>query len=79
MNLVNLNTANIYRSAVTPKFSVGSRVTINYHSTSPYINHTGTVHKEAVRDAFRFCYPMRFEMNGYSTIVCFDEEELNAF
>ena len=64
-------------NSITPKFNAGRRVTINYHSTSPYRDHTGVVNKEPVKDAFRFWYMVRFEMNGYSTILRFAEEELN--
>ena len=63
-------------NAITPKFNAGSRVTINHHSTSPYRDHTGVVDQEPVKDAFRFWYMVRFEMNGYSTILRFAEEEL---
>ena len=64
-------------NAITPKFNTGSRVIINHHSTSPYRDHTGVVDQEPVKDAFRFWYMVRFEMNGYSTILRFAEEELN--
>ena len=65
-------------NAITPKFKAGNKVTINKHSTSPYRDHTGVVDKEPVKDIFRFWYTVRFEMNGYSTIIRFAEEELNA-
>ena len=64
-------------SAIAPKFKTGNKVTINYHSPSPYRNHNGTVDREPVKDVFRFWYMVRFEMNGYSTIVRFAEEELS--
>jgi curved DNA-binding protein CbpA len=65
-------------SAIAPKFKTGNRVTINYHSTSPYRDHTGVIDKEPVKDAFRFWYMVRFEMTGFSTIVRFAEEELSS-
>jgi curved DNA-binding protein CbpA len=64
-------------SAIAPKFKTGNKVTINYHSTSPYRDHTGVIDKEPVKDAFRFWYMVRFEMTGFSTIVRFAEEELS--
>jgi DnaJ-class molecular chaperone len=64
-------------NARTPKFETGTRVTINYHSTSPYKDHIGMVDREPVKDAFRFWYMVKFEMNGYSTVVRFAEEELS--
>jgi len=65
-------------NALTPKFNTGDKVTINYHSTSPYRGHMGEVDKEPVKDAFRFWYMVRFDMTGFSTIVRFAEEELSS-
>jgi molecular chaperone DnaJ len=65
-------------NALTPKFNAGDKVTINYHSTSPYRDHIGEVDKEPVKDTFRFWYMVRFEMAGFSTIVRFAEEELSS-
>jgi curved DNA-binding protein CbpA len=64
-------------NAIKPKFETGSKVTVNYHSTSPYRDRVGVVDQEPIKDAFRFWYMVRFEMNGYSTIVRFAEEELS--
>ena len=64
-------------NGITPKFNAGNKVTINYHSTSPYRGHSGILDQAPVKDAFRFWYMVRFEMNGYSTIIRFAEEELN--
>ena len=64
-------------NAVTPKFKAGSKVIINSHSASPYRDHNGMVDQEPAKDAFRFWYMIRFEMNGYSTIIRFAEEELS--
>ena len=64
-------------NAIKPKFKTSNKVKINYHSASPYRDHNGTVDQEPAKDAFRFWYMVRFEMNGYSTIIRFAEEELS--
>jgi DnaJ-class molecular chaperone len=64
-------------NARIPKFGTGTRVTVNYHSTSPYKDHIGMVDREPVKDTFRFWYMVKFEMNGYSTVLRFAEEELS--
>jgi len=66
-------------NAITPKFAPGSIVKVNYHSNSPYKGHVGIIDKEPFKDSFRFWYIVRFEMNGYSTIIRFAEEELSTF
>jgi hypothetical protein len=64
---------------ITPIFALGSIVKVNYRSNSPYKDHVGMVDKEPLKDYFRFRYMIRFEMNGYSTIIHFAEEELSTF
>ena len=64
-------------NGIAPKFQNGSKVKVNHHSNSPYRDHTGVVDKEPIKGAFRFWYMVTFEMNGYSTIIRFAEEELN--
>ena len=64
-------------NTIAPKFQTGSKVKINHRSNSPYRDHAGVVDKEAVKDNFRFWYMVRFEMNSYSTIIRFAEEELS--
>ena len=66
-------------NTITPKFAPGSMFKVNYHSNSPYKDHVGMVDKEPLKDYFRFQYMVRFEMNGYSTIILFAEEELSTF
>ena len=64
-------------SVITPKFKTGNKVRINSHSASPYRGHIGVIDREPAKDAFRFWYMVRFEMNDYSTIIRFAEEELS--
>lgn len=66
-----------YRT-VAPMFKKGAQVMINSRSHSPYQNHGGVVDEEPVHDHFRFWYKVRFELNGFSTVSRFAEEELNG-
>jgi DnaJ-class molecular chaperone len=62
-------------TAAEPKFRVGSKVRINSRS-SPFMDHTGLVDKEPVKDSFRFWYMVEFQSNGLSSVGRFAEEQL---
>lgn len=62
---------------VKSEFKTGDQVRVNSHSKSPYREHIGVVDEEPVKDAFRFWYTVRFDLQGFSTTGRFAEEELS--
>ena len=64
-----------YRILV-PKFEIGSKVIINYHSSTPFKDHIGLIVHEPVKDKFRFWYTVKFVSN-MGSVSLFAEEELD--
>ena len=62
---------------VTPRFKMGTKVRINSHSNTPFVDHKGVVDKEPVKDAFRFWYIVNLQFGGISATGRFAEEELD--
>jgi len=62
--------------SLVPKFNKGSKVRVNFNSTSLYRNQTGIVDKEPLKDTFRFWYTVKFESKDLVRLSRFAEEEL---
>ena len=64
-------------SNAEPKFNIGAKVRVNFHSASPFRDREGIVEREPVKDVFRFWYMIKFEGKGFSQLSRFAEEELS--